>query len=101
VRLTLATTLVLQAIERGHRYGFDIVDVTQFPTGTIYPALRRLERAGLVRSEWESDRTAAAEGRPARRYYEITPRGVEALEASLSRLRTLRIIGVKPKAASL
>ena len=100
MRLTLATTLVLQAIERGHRYGFDIVDVTQFPTGTIYPALRRLERAGLVRSEWESDRTAASEGRPARRYYEITPRGVEALEGSLSRLRTLRIIGVKSKAAS-
>jgi len=100
VRLTLATTLVLQAIQRGHRYGFDIVDVTQFPTGTIYPALRRLERAGFVRSEWESDRTAASEGRPARRYYEITPRGGEALEASLSRLRTLRIIGVKPKAAS-
>jgi PadR family transcriptional regulator len=100
VRLTLATTLVLQAIERGHRYGFDIVDVTQFPTGTIYPALRRLERAGLVRSEWESDRAAAAEGRPARRYYEITPRGVEALETSLSRLLTLRIIEVKPKAAS-
>ena len=89
MRLTLATTLVLQAIDAGHRHGFDIVDVTGFPTGTIYPALRRLERDGFVRSQWEAERTATREGRPARRYYELTATGVKALDVALHTLRRL------------
>jgi DNA-binding PadR family transcriptional regulator len=44
------------------------------PTGTIYPALRRLERAGLISGEW--DTTSAA--RP-RRAYRLTPAGRSAL----------------------
>jgi len=89
MRMTLATTLVMQAIGAGHRHGFDIVDVTGFPTGTVYPALRRLERDGLVRSQWEAERTATREGRPARRYYELTATGVKALDAALHTLRRL------------
>ena len=54
MRLTLATTLVMQAIGAGHCHGFEIVDVTGYPTGTVYPALRRLERDGYVRSHWEA-----------------------------------------------
>src|SRR5947209_386732 len=61
MRITLATALVLQAIARGHRYGFEIVDVTGYPTGTVYPALRRLEHAGYVHSRWETERAARAE----------------------------------------
>jgi len=53
MRMTLTAALVLQAIARGHRFGFEIVDVTGCATGTVYPALRRLEHAGFVRSEWE------------------------------------------------
>ena len=87
--MTLATTLVMQAIDAGHRHGFDIVDVTGFPTGTIYPALRRLERDGFVRSQWEAERTATREGRPARRYYELTATGVKALDVALHTLRRL------------
>jgi PadR family transcriptional regulator PadR len=89
MRMTLITALVMQAIGAGHRHGFDIVDVTGYPTGTVYPALRRLERDGYVRSHWEAERTASREGRPARRYYELTAAGVKALDAALATLRHL------------
>jgi len=89
MRITLATALVLQAIARGHRHGFEIVDVTGYPTGTVYPALRRLEQAGYVRSEWERERVASREARPQRRYYEITAAGTRALEGALEPMRSL------------
>jgi len=89
MRMTLITALVMQAIEAGHRHGFDIVDVTGCATGTIYPALRRLERDGYVRSRWEPEKTAAREGRPARRYYELTAAGVKSLDTALDALRQL------------
>jgi PadR family transcriptional regulator PadR len=89
MRMTLATTLVMQAIGAGHGHGFDIVEVTGYATGTVYPALRRLERDGYVRSHWESERLATREGRPARRYYELTAAGVKALDAALHTLRQL------------
>jgi DNA-binding PadR family transcriptional regulator len=44
------------------------------PTGTIYPALHRLERAGLIMSNWSAD-----DGRR-RRVYELTPAGRRALD---------------------
>src|SRR5436305_4741206 len=88
MRMTI-TALVMQAIEAGHRHGFDIVDVTGYATGTVYPALRRLERDGYVRSHWESGRLATREGRPARRYYELTAAGAKALDAALDSLRQL------------
>jgi DNA-binding PadR family transcriptional regulator len=89
MRMTLATTLVMQAIGAGHCHGFDIVDVTGYPTGTVYPALRRLERDGYVRSRWEDEHAATREGRPARRYYELTASGVKAMDAALHTLRQL------------
>jgi DNA-binding PadR family transcriptional regulator len=87
--VTLPTTLVLQAIADGVRYGFDIADRTGLKTGTVYPALRRLEDLGYVRSSWESERIARREQRPARRYYEITRQGSAALEAALKRFESL------------
>src|SRR6266536_1401170 len=89
MRMTLITALVMQAIGTGHRHGFDIVDVTGYATGTVYPALRRLERDGYVRSHWEAERIATREGRPARRYYELTATGVKALDTALSALHQL------------
>ncbi len=47
--------------------------------GTLYKALGRLERAGLLASEWEEADTAAAEGRPRRRLYHVTDLGERAL----------------------
>lgn len=52
------------------------------PEGTVYPALHRLERDGLVESEW--DTTMA---RP-RRIYRLTPAGMAALAAKRREWRT-------------
>ena len=90
--MTLTATLVLQAIARGHRFGFEIVDVTGGATGTVYPALRRLEHAGYVRSEWEREQVASRDGRPQRRYYEITAAGARALDGALEPMRALHAV---------
>ena len=94
MRMTLTTALVLQAIARGHRFGFEIVDVTGYPTGTVYPVLRRLEHAGFVRSEWEREQVASRDARPQRRYYEITSAGARALDGALEPMRSLG--GLRP-----
>jgi PadR family transcriptional regulator PadR len=83
VRLTLSTTLVLCALAQGVRHGFDLLEETGLESGTVYPILRRLERAGLVRSRWEAVQRARSEGRPPRRYYELTGAGAEALEEAI------------------
>jgi DNA-binding PadR family transcriptional regulator len=78
-RLSITTCSVLQAVIDGASYGFDVIDRTGLPSGTVYPALSRLERDGYVASAWEADAAAHAEGRPARRYYRATAPGVRAL----------------------
>ncbi|MGD8363117.1 MAG: PadR family transcriptional regulator [Gemmatimonadota bacterium] len=83
--LTFPTGLVLQAIQAGTRYGFDIIEATGLPSGTVYPALRRLEAAGCLESEWEEDGAAEAEGRPPRCYYRLTPEGLLLLREVVER----------------
>jgi DNA-binding PadR family transcriptional regulator len=85
LRLTLPTAIVLLALSRGLRHGFDILDATGLESGTVYPILRRLDDAGCVRSRWEPVRAARDEGRPPRRYYELTGAGAEALREALRR----------------
>jgi PadR family transcriptional regulator, regulatory protein PadR len=87
--ITYPSTLVLHAIAQGVRYGFDVADRTGLQTGTVYPALRRLETLGYVRSSWESEKVARREQRPARRYYEITHAGSTALETAMRRFANL------------
>ena len=87
--ITYPTTLVLHAIAEGARYGFDIADRTGLQTGTVYPALRRLDMLGFVRSNWEAEKIARREQRPARRYYEITKAGSEALGVAVKRFENL------------
>ena len=48
--------------------------------GTLYRALARMERAGLLTSRWEDADLAAAEGRPRRRLYRVTGLGATALD---------------------
>jgi DNA-binding PadR family transcriptional regulator len=50
--------------------------------GTLYKALGRLEELGLLASRWED--AAAAEGRPRRRLYELTPRGADVARQALA-----------------
>lgn len=87
--LTMTSYLILEALASGYRYGFDIMDATGLPSGTVYPALRRFEGEKLARARWEGTRPARAEGRPARRYYELTARGVEALQECRGRYASL------------
>jgi transcriptional regulator len=73
--------LVLAALEQEPAHGYAIIkrlqrrsdDVFRLPEGTVYPALHRLERDGLVKSRWTSD-----SGRR-RRVYRLTRAGGEAL----------------------
>jgi DNA-binding PadR family transcriptional regulator len=55
--------------------------------GTLYKALSRMEKAGLLESHWEDPQLAADEGRPRRRLYRITGAG----EVALSRLEAERM----------
>jgi DNA-binding PadR family transcriptional regulator len=50
--------------------------------GTLYKALDRMERAGLLQSRWEDPDTAMDEGRPRRRLYRITAVGQRAFDAA-------------------
>ena len=74
--------MLLASLEAGPRHGYAIMEALRagsggqldLPTGTIYPALHRLERAGLVQASWSQ-----AGGR--RRLYQLTPAGLRALAA--------------------
>ena len=87
--LGTAQLKVLEAIAGGTGYGFDVMDQTGLPSGSVYPALAKLEKSGLVRSRWEAATVARREKRPPRRYYEITASGREALAGALVRARDL------------
>ncbi len=94
-RLSITAVSVLQAIASGYQYGFDVIDQTGLPSGTVYPALSRLERDGFVRSAWEAEHEAHLEGRPARRYYKLTAAGVKALAEAAAYYRSL--LPAKPR----
>ena len=87
--LSFSVAVILQALANGYQYGFDIMDITGLPSGTVYPALRRLEMTGLVRSKWEKHSIAQEEQRPPRKYYELTKQGHEALAEAVKRYRVL------------
>jgi PadR family transcriptional regulator len=87
--LSPATTAVLRAIADGVRHGFDIMESTALPSGTVYPILGRLDRANLVKARWEAASLAQREKRPPRRYYEITAAGQRALRHSVAYYRAL------------
>lgn len=75
--------LLLATLDDGARHGYAIKEKLRvesggqfdLPTGTVYPALHRLEQAGLVRSTWSE-----VSGRR-RRSYQLTTAGRRALEA--------------------
>jgi len=87
MKITYSTTLVLEALARGYHYGFDIMDATNLPSGTVYPILRRLEREDMVTSEWEAEGVAQSEQRPPRRYYALTAEGQRVFERTAERYR--------------
>lgn len=88
-RLSVGTVMVLHALARGHQYGFDVLEQTGLTSGTVYPALERLERAGLASSRWEDPELAHQAKRPSRRYFEITAAGKEELIRGVEQYRAL------------
>lgn len=85
IKLSHTAAIILQAIHHGSIYGFGIMEQTGLPSGTVYPALRRLERDLLIRSEWERQAIADEELRPPRKYYKLTRQGRTTIEASQRR----------------
>ena len=73
--------LLLAVLDDGPRHGYAIIEALQdrsggelaLPTGTVYPALRRLERAGYVESAWSTV------GGRERRTYRLTNAGRRVL----------------------
>src|SRR5436190_13732631 len=85
VKLSHTSALILHAIGAGDGYGFSVMEMTGLPSGTVYPALRRLERDGLIRSQWERQSIADKQQRPPRKYYRLTRPGQSTLDASRER----------------
>lgn len=75
---------ILALLAGGRRYGFEIIEELQRRTGgyldlkegTLYPALHRMEKQGLLASEW----VIPEGGGSPRKYYAITPQGARSLE---------------------
>jgi PadR family transcriptional regulator len=84
-KLSHTAAMILQAVDAGFVYGFSIMEMTGLPSGTVYPAMRRLERDELIRSQWEKQSIADAEQRPLRKYYKVTAAGRATLENSRKR----------------
>jgi DNA-binding PadR family transcriptional regulator len=87
--LSYTATAILQTVANGYVYGFDIMDLTGLPSGTVYPALRRLEELGYLGSRWEKHSIAQKELRPPRKYYEVTREGTAALAEAVKRFKLL------------
>lgn len=79
-------TLLLSLLSKQPMYGYLIVKELskrsagyfQFKEGTLYPALHRLEKEGLVEARW----IQASSGQE-RRYYNMTPKGMKVLSERL------------------
>ena len=76
--------LILKALTQGPQHGYGVArwleessrDLLKIEEGSLYPALYRMEQRGWIRSEWgvsESNRKA--------RYYRLTAKGREQLQA--------------------
>jgi DNA-binding PadR family transcriptional regulator len=82
----LKVVAALLAAGGDERYGLQLMQATGLPSGTLYPILVRLERAGWVESRWE-ETDPAAEGRPARRYYLLTAEGAVSAQREVDVMR--------------
>jgi DNA-binding PadR family transcriptional regulator len=82
--------LLLATLEPGPLHGYAVIEAIRagsggafdLPTGTVYPALHRLERAGLVRATW------SVVGGRRRRTYTLTSAGRHALAAERATWQT-------------
>ncbi len=96
-KLSHTAALILQAIHAGHVYGFSVMETTGLPSGTVYPAMRRLERDALIVSRWEKQAIADAEQRPLRKYYKLTNVGRRTLDTMYRRYPLLERLIPSPE----
>ena len=68
--------------------GAEIGRVTRLKSGTLYPILLRLEKAGWLESFWESE-TPEELGRPRRRFYQLTALGARNARAGVRDLTSV------------
>jgi len=94
--------LILKVIANRSNYGYEIVrlvneaadDFFTWQEGTIYPALRKLEKEGLLTSRWEE-----ADNKRRRKYYYITRQGREALRDATAEWKGFYQLVLKPAEA--
>ena len=108
LRLTGPVERVLSVLltEPGRpRYGLDISKHADLETGTLYPIMARLERVRWVESSWEDPDLSITDGRPRRRYYQLTRDGAEQAERALAEIARARerrrsnLLAAPPRAA--
>jgi PadR family transcriptional regulator len=87
-RITGPTLKVLGTLLSSGRVelsGAEISRATNLASGTLYPILFRLERAGWLESRWEEEDPKAL-GRPRRRFYQVTGLGARNARAAVEDL---------------
>ena len=92
--LTFGQVSVLHAVADGNRFGFDIMDTTGLTSGTVYPALDKLESLGYLTSKWEDAKVARRDKRPPRRYFDLTAAGATALAAALTKYKNFKPVSL-------
>jgi PadR family transcriptional regulator PadR len=76
--------IILSSLTDSDKYGYEITKkiysitdgTIQLKEGSLYPALHKLEKQGLVEGYWSKQEP----GRPDRKYYRITDKGLKAIE---------------------
>ncbi|MEZ4701996.1 MAG: PadR family transcriptional regulator [Rhodothermales bacterium] len=87
--------VMLTLLAEGPKYGYEIIQRArrlsngriQWSNSQLYPLLHRLETDGLVEAFWE-----ASENGPDRKYYRLTPQGLDALDATKNEWRAMHAI---------
>jgi DNA-binding PadR family transcriptional regulator len=85
--LPLEALILTAGLELGEFHGYSLAQGLRereaarrlVSHGTLYKALGRMEASGLLASRWECAESAAADGRPRRRLYQVTGAGARAL----------------------
>jgi len=88
VRVTVAVACVLRVFLddiAAPRYGYELMRLTGYPSGKLYPILARLEAAGWLEAQFE-DIDPKVAGRPVRRLYRLSQQGTAAARRELAAL---------------
>lgn len=87
---TLSIFEALLAQPRAWRHGYDLSTETELKSGTLYPVLMRLYERGFLESKWEESELP---GRPPRRMYRLTTKGVAYAKSELELRDELALAG--------